>query len=114
MLHKPDVLTKFAQPFLIGNVKSGLVAKPAAAIPRTASLSWAEVARHNTSADCWCVIHDQVYNLTSFLADHPGGKAILAKYAGMDATRAFDAAGHPKDIAESLGLQHLCLGPVSG
>ena len=41
---------------------------------------------------------------------HPGGGAILTKYAGKDATAAFDAAGHPADIAASLGLGHLRIG----
>ena len=68
-------------------------------------ISMDEVAKHNTRDDAWSVIHGMVYNMTPFLQDHPGGANILMKYAGKDATRAFDMAGHPKDIVMSLGLE---------
>lgn len=77
-------------------------------------VSWAEVARHNAKNDCWCVIHGKVYNLTNFLDKHPGGGSIIVKFAGKDATAAFDAAGHPTDIVSQLGLDSLCLGNVTG
>lgn len=51
--------------------------------------SLSEVKRHNTAEDCWVVIEDQVFNLTSFLADHPGGKQVIARVAGTDATDQF-------------------------
>lgn len=78
------------------------------------AISMKEVAKHSTKDDCWCAIHGKVYNLTSFLSDHPGGSRIIVKYAGKDATAAFDASGHPKDIVAQLGLEHLCLGDVAG
>jgi len=56
----------------------------------------------------------KVYDLTPFLSDHPGGARIIVKYAGKDATAAFDGAGHPRDIVTQLGLDHLCLGDVAG
>lgn len=77
-------------------------------------LTPAEVAKHNMAEDCWCIIHGGVYNLTSFLADHPAGPKIILKYAGKDATKAFDDSGHPKNIVSQLGLDHLYLGPVEG
>ena len=73
----------------------------------------AEVAKHNTESDCWTVIHGKVYDVTSFLSDHPGGAAIILKYAGKDSTASFDMAGHPKDIVTSLGLDHLYIGECS-
>ncbi|OHE93328.1 FMN-dependent dehydrogenase [Colletotrichum orchidophilum] len=58
-----------------------------------------EVRQHQTSDDCWMVIHGKVYDITSFLPSHPGGKAILLKNAGKDATAAFDAV-HPIELLE--------------
>jgi len=55
-----------------------------------------------------------VYNLTSFLNDHPAGAKIILKYAGKDGTEAFVSSGHPPDIVSQLGLDHLRLGPVQG
>jgi L-lactate dehydrogenase (cytochrome) len=74
---------------------SPATASSEAAIPRE------EVAKHNTRDDCWCVINGQVYNLTDFLNEHPGGAAIILKYAGKDGSKAFNPI-HPKDIVNTL------------
>lgn len=59
-----------------------------------------EVKKHNTEGDCWVVIHGNVYDLTEFLPDHPGGKRIILKYAGgKEAAKAFDPV-HPPDTLE--------------
>lgn len=36
-------------------------------------LSAQEVATHNDPGDCWLVIEGQVWNLTEFAPEHPGG-----------------------------------------
>ena len=41
-------------------------------------LSMAEVAQHDRVADCWVVIHQRAYDLTSFIHTHPGGVDIIA------------------------------------
>lgn len=33
----------------------------------------AEIARHSTPADLWIIIDGDVYDLSSFTAEHPGG-----------------------------------------
>ena len=78
----------------------------------TRVVSSTEVAEHNNQESCWCTIHGVVYDLTSFLHSHPGGSAILIKYAGKDASRPFDVSGHPKDIVSKLGLEHLIVGTL--
>ena len=45
----------------------------------------AEVATHNKKTDCWVVVHGKVYDITSFLAEHPGGRRLPLKFAGKDA-----------------------------
>jgi hypothetical protein len=37
----------------------------------------ADVAKHNSATDCWMVINDKVYDVTSFIDEHPGGDVIL-------------------------------------
>ncbi|XXH06122.1 hypothetical protein Hte_012567 [Hypoxylon texense] len=61
-----------------------------------------EVATHYTTEDAWMVIHGQVYNVTKYLNDHPGGAEVLIDTAGTDASEAFDNAGHSEDASEIM------------
>jgi len=57
-----------------------------------------EIAKHNTKTDCWIIVANRVYDVTSFLKSHPGGVDAILKYAGgvKDATKAFlDNPSHP-------------------
>lgn len=49
----------------------------------------AEVEKHSTEDSCWFVVDGSVYDATSYLNDHPGGKASILLNAGMDATEEF-------------------------
>ncbi len=49
-----------------------------------------EVARHNTCEDCWIVAHGKVYDVTSYIFQHPGGAGAILRNAGSDATAHFD------------------------
>lgn len=48
-----------------------------------------EVAKHSTGRDCWSVVDGVVYDLTSYVTDHPGGSAIIKELCGKDATASF-------------------------
>ncbi|KAF9243242.1 glyoxylate dehydrogenase [Melanogaster broomeanus] len=54
------------------------------------------VAEHASSSSCWIIVHGKVYDVTEFLPEHPGGSKIILKYAGKDATEAYDPI-HPPD-----------------
>ncbi|KAA1084505.1 hypothetical protein PGT21_029711 [Puccinia graminis f. sp. tritici] len=69
-------------------------------------LSAEEIKKHSNSSSCWIVIHKQAYDLTEFLPEHPGGQAILLKYAGMDASDVYDPIHPPGTIEEYLDKQH--------
>ncbi|RJE20821.1 Cytochrome b5 [Aspergillus sclerotialis] len=51
--------------------------------------SQAEVAQHNSTDDLWIVIDQNVYDLSNFVEEHPGGSKVLLSVAGTDATKKF-------------------------
>lgn len=48
-----------------------------------------EIKKHNTVGDCWIIIEDNVYDITTFTEDHPGGSECLVNNAGKDCTEYF-------------------------
>jgi cytochrome b involved in lipid metabolism len=48
-----------------------------------------EVAKHDVSSDCWSVVSGGVYNLTSWIAKHPGGESAIKGMCGVDGTTGF-------------------------
>ncbi|KAK7036529.1 hypothetical protein VNI00_011726 [Paramarasmius palmivorus] len=70
-----------------------------------------EVAEHNKPTSCWVIINQQVYDVTEFLLEHPGGATIILKYAGRDATRAYEPI-HPKDALQKHLPSSKHLGPL--
>jgi fatty acid desaturase len=56
--------------------------------------SWQDVAKHNSSASVWVIVGSKVYDLTSWVDKHPGGREVLLLMAGRDATAAFESY-HP-------------------
>lgn len=48
-----------------------------------------QVAEHCTEGDAWLIVEGGVYDVTPFIDDHPGGRSILLKACGTDATEVF-------------------------
>lgn len=67
-----------------------------------ASYTMAQIAPHNTTADCWEVINGNVYNLTDFLSQHSGGSSVIAAQCGKDATVAFNSGPHSGSTINAL------------
>ena len=64
------------------------------------------VAKHKSKKDCWVILNNNVYNVTDFLPDHPGGKNAILLYAGKDGTKEFNML-HKPSILKRYGKQYL-------
>ncbi|XP_065339911.1 cytochrome b5 type B-like [Cloeon dipterum] len=62
----------------------------------------AEVRQHNTEESLWIVIRGEVFDVTKFVKEHPGGGDQLLGVAGKDATKDFNNVGHSKDARDML------------
>jgi cytochrome b involved in lipid metabolism len=56
----------------------------------------AEVAEHKTDNSLYIIIDSSVYDLTSFIGQHPGGPRIIRRVAGKDATKQFWKVNSPQ------------------
>ncbi len=61
----------------------------------------ATVATHNSVTSCWTVINDNVYDVTSWIAKHPGGKQAILGTCGKDASAYFNGqhGGQPQPVS---------------
>ncbi len=57
------------------------------------SISLSELSKHNKSNDCWVAIRGNVYDVTSYLDEHPGGADLILNFCGEDATSAYNNKG---------------------
>ncbi|THX83796.1 acyl-CoA dehydrogenase NM domain-like protein [Aureobasidium pullulans] len=48
-----------------------------------------DVQLHNKADNLWIIVDEDVYDLTKFQEEHPGGKKILQRVAGKDASKQF-------------------------
>ncbi|KAG1435771.1 hypothetical protein G6F56_013841 [Rhizopus delemar] len=62
-----------------------------------------QVAEHNKADDIWVIIDGKVFDLTKFINEHPGGKKVLLKKAGKDASKEFKTFHNPA-IMQRVGL----------
>lgn len=62
-----------------------------------------EVKKHNQSGNGWFIINNDVYDVSQFYDDHPGGRDLLLAHIGADATEAFEAVNHSKSALRKLG-----------
>ncbi|KAI9169317.1 hypothetical protein LWI28_010639 [Acer negundo] len=69
-----------------------------------------EASLHNTKDDCWIVIDNKVYDVTSYLDEHPGGDDVVLAATAKDATDEFEDAGHSEEARELL--ESFCIGEL--
>ncbi|OAL03214.1 hypothetical protein IQ06DRAFT_367809 [Phaeosphaeriaceae sp. SRC1lsM3a] len=61
-----------------------------------------DIRSHNHAGDCWIAIDRKVWDVTDFLSIHPGGSEVILRYAGSDATSAYNEIHGPGMLEETL------------
>ncbi|KAF5793934.1 putative cytochrome b5-like heme/steroid binding domain, cytochrome b5, heme-binding protein [Helianthus annuus] len=72
--------------------------------------SMQEASEHNSAGDCWIVVDGKVYDVSSYLEEHPGGDDVILQVTGKDATDEFEDAGHSKSARELM--ETFCVGEL--
>ncbi len=75
--------------------------------------TWREVRKHNTAKSLWMVVHGRVYDITTWVDKHPGGREQLLLYAGRDATYPF-ISHHPFTCTANKMLKKFDIGHLRG
>ena len=81
-------------PTCVGSPSTGTVSVVTTAPDGRPMFTTATVQQHNSARDAWIIFNDNVYDVTKFLEQHPGGEQVLLEVAGGDATDAFLDVGH--------------------
>lgn len=79
----------------------------------SAALTLAEVAKRNTQSECWVAIDGNVYDLTEWIRQHPGGSGAIRSLCGTDGTNQF-LSQHGGESRPSSTLDRYYLGPLAG
>ncbi len=71
------------------------------------SFTMLQVSTHNSSASCYSVVNGNVYDLTSWIGKHPGGKSAISSMCGLDASAEFNGqhGGQPRPVSELAGFK---------
>lgn len=88
-------------------------ATPAASASADEPLTLAVVAQHDDSASCWAAIEGEVYDLTEWVAQHPGGSDRILSICGTDATQTFQGQ-HGGQAAPAEALSRFAIGELQG
>lgn len=91
---------------VIGGILLSMQKKPASTEQTSSSTSKETVAKHNTKDDCWVIVNNNVFNVTSYIPNHPAGPDIIISVCGQDATALFTSRNgkgpHPDKVQASL------------
>jgi len=76
-------------------------------VPRAYTMS--EVKTHNKASSCYTVINNDVYDLTKWIDEHPGGDTAILSLCGIDGTSAFEGQ-HGGQAKQEMKLETMKIG----
>ena len=78
-------------------------------------LTMEELAKHNSEDNCWLLINGNIYDVTEYAVEHPGGPTIY-EGCGIDSTELFKTrpmgSGTPHSEDAQNYLENFLLGPL--
>ena len=86
-----------------GMILGAVTIAPASAA--TKSYTAAQVAKHSTATNCSTIVGRGVYNLTSYVSQHPGGAGNILSLCGRNGTHTFRAMHGTSGNAVSMLAQ---------
>ena len=95
--HKNELPQASASPAVSASVTPMVTATQA-----TGTFTVAQVATHNSGASCYTIIRSNVYDLTSWIRQHPGGPGAVLGLCGKDGTAAFEGQHDGKPQQENI------------
>ncbi len=75
--------------------------------PTTSGIAMTEIAKHNSRTNCWSAVNGNVYDLTSWIPNHPGGERQILSMCGIDGSVAYNGqhAGSKKTTTILAGFK---------
>jgi len=61
----------------------------------------AQVAEHASDADCWMAIEGKVYDLSTYLPQHPAPPSVITSWCGKEATEGMRTKGYGRDHSQA-------------
>lgn len=76
------------------------------------TFTMADVVARNATTSCWTVINGNIYDLTEWVSEHPGGPEAIEFTCGKDATDAF-MSQHGGQEGPMQGIESFRIGTLA-
>jgi len=101
-----------------GMTAQGDIAATAAGSSATASgggYTLTEIAPHSSESDCWIIVRGKVYDVTTYIPSHPGGRRNITNVCGNEVTSVFAAihSNRAWDLLGSYRIGNVTTGPAN-
>jgi hypothetical protein len=80
--------------------------------PVASGYTLADVAKHSSVSSCWAAVNGNVYDLTKWINQHPGGPERIKSICGTDGSAAFNGQ-HGGDTKPEAMLKTFLIGPLT-
>lgn len=65
-------------------------AQEAVIIAQETQFTLEDVAKHNVAEDCWIVVRGIIYDVSTYIDNHPAQRRTITDYCGKETTIAFE------------------------